>query len=74
VIAPPILNAALALGTNVILSWPALVPYAGFTLQQSGDLSAPTWTSVTNHVDTVGGTNQVTLQVTGSSFFRLIGP
>ena len=73
VISPPSLSAALA-DTNVVLSWPPLGAYAGFSLQQNSNLTTANWVSVTNTVGSTNGTNQVTVPVNDKNFFRLKGP
>ena len=73
VISPPSLSAALA-DTNVVLCWPALGAYAGFSLQQNSDLNTTNWTAVTNSVISTNGTDQVTVPVNDKNFFRLISP
>jgi hypothetical protein len=58
---------------NVLVSWPAASP--GYILQQSSDVSAKTWGSVTNLVTVTNGQNQTAVPVNGSNLFlRLLLP
>jgi hypothetical protein len=66
---------AVALGialTNnqAAISWPSTA--TGFALEATPSLSSPSWSAVTNPVVAVGGTNTVTVNITGSeSYYRL---
>ena len=57
-------------GTNVVIAWPTVT---GYTVQETGDLTAGNWINVTNQPGVVNGLNQVTLPVTGANtFYRLV--
>jgi hypothetical protein len=66
--AVPTLSIAIS-GGNAILTWTA--SGADFDLQQTSDLRAPTWITVTNVPMVINGQSQVTLPVTSRNFFRL---
>lgn len=60
-------------GSNVIVGWPA--SFSGFILQQSSDIQATSWASVTNEIEVVGQRNQVSMPaLEGRNFFRLSTP
>ena len=55
---------------NVVLTWPASA--SGFQLQQAGELGAgASWSPVTNTVAQSGDQLQVTLPISGNSYYRL---
>jgi hypothetical protein len=57
-------------GNDVVISWP--VTAIGFELEQTGNLSAPSWSGLGMSPTVVGDHFQMTLPATGSSkFFRL---
>ncbi len=58
--------------SNAIVSWPTTP--AGFILQQSSLLSANNWTTSTNSVSNVNGSNQISSPIIGNKFFRLLHP
>jgi hypothetical protein len=53
------------------ISWPAAA--AGYTLERTTQLAPPAaWTPVTNPVESVGGTNRITITSTESAaYYRL---
>jgi len=56
-------------GSDVVISWPNTGSY---TLQQSSDLVSGSWTTSGYAVNTVNGTNSITIpSPQGRSFFRL---
>jgi hypothetical protein len=55
---------------NVIVSWPVTVS-SNFSLQKNADLSTTNWAGFAYTVVTNGGSNTVTVPVTGNTFFRL---
>jgi len=60
-------------GGDVVLAWP--VTAIGFELEQTGNLSAPSWSGAGVTPTIVGDHYQVTLPAVGSSkFFRLHNP
>jgi len=63
-LAPPALTVALS-GKNVVITWPASA--AGYVLESSPSLSAPSWTTVPG----VSGTSATIPIGAGNSFFRL---
>ncbi|MCU0770666.1 MAG: alpha-amylase family glycosyl hydrolase [Verrucomicrobia bacterium] len=68
---PPTLSIQLVESGTGLLSWPA--SFSGFSLQQNPDLSAGSWTSVTNSVITTNGLNQVLVPAAnGNRYFRLV--
>lgn len=68
-IVPPVLNIVLV-SNDVLVSWSAT--YAGFGLQENGDLTNTNWMDVTNSVNVVGGGNQVLISSPdGNTFYRL---
>lgn len=69
----PILEIHPGAPDEIQLSWPESA--AGWTLEESPDLSAGSWTQSSRAVTTVGGTNQVVIPTTeGRRFFRLREP
>jgi hypothetical protein len=66
----PLLTIRLAPTNTAIVSWPS--PSTGFTLQQNGDLNAPTWVAAPQNV-TDNGTNKFIIvnPPTGNRFYRL---
>jgi len=61
----------LAGSNGVVLSWP--VSAASFGLEESSDLTASSWTPVTNAPTVTGQENQVTLaRAPGNRFYRLV--
>jgi sirohydrochlorin ferrochelatase len=67
----PALRLAAANG-SLKISWPASA--AGFALQSTPSLRAPTWSKVAAEVTTSGGTNAVVLPLSpaAASFYRLL--
>ena len=63
-LAPPALTVALS-GKNVVITWPASA--AGYVLESSPSLSAPSWTTVPG----VSGTSATVPIGAGNRFFRL---
>ena len=54
---------------NAFVSWPTV---SGYVLQTNTDLTTTNWGDYLGTVDTINGTNSVTLHKTdGSLFFRL---
>ena len=71
-IAQPALTTTIASGM-VTIGWPAGA--AGWTLQESPDLSPGSWINSTRPISIVGAQKQVTVSpLTGNYFFRLIHP
>ena len=69
---PVKLNLARA-GTNAVLSWP--VYPAGFVVEATTNLAAPTWSTNNFSATLTGSTNIVTLPMTNAAqFFRLQSP
>ena len=66
--APPELSIMLS-GANVVVSWPAST--TGFVLQQTSDLTQPTWTTFGITPLSANNQTQVILPVTDNMFFRL---
>lgn len=72
VVPPPKLSISLS-GANVILSWPTNA--VGYNLQQTAELSSPTWTNYVGIVNTSGTNKTVTVTTPASRlFFRLSNP
>jgi hypothetical protein len=66
----PVVN-TLHAGNNLVLSWPA-DGTAGFGLENTRSLIAPSWTAVTNGIAVSNGTYTITLPVgVASGFYRL---
>jgi uncharacterized repeat protein (TIGR03803 family) len=67
----PTLNIALS-GGQIVLSWPAWA--SDLVLQQTSDLSAGSWSTVTNSPVVLNQQNEVTLMPAagGNTFYRLI--
>lgn len=58
-------------GTNEVISWPSSV--AGYTLEESTNLTSANWTNVTNVINVVNGQNEVIMPVSsGNMFYRLV--
>jgi len=72
-VAPPPILALSQSGNQLQFSWP--VAAAGFSLQETGDLIASSWSSPANQVATiVGDQNVVTVPTpAGNRYYRLIG-
>ena len=67
----PQLRLGLASTNEIVFSWP--VAAAPFTLEESSDLTATDWTTVTNAPTVIGEENQVMLnRPSGSRFYRLL--
>jgi hypothetical protein len=68
---PPL---SISVATNqFVISWPAAD--TGFSLQQSSNLAATNWATLTNAVNVANGTNQVVVVPSNrQSFYRLIAP
>ncbi|MDB6021207.1 MAG: hypothetical protein JWQ04_1064 [Pedosphaera sp.] len=61
--------------TTAVLSWPSA--FTGFTPQQSANPASTNWVNVnttTFPITVIGGSNTVTLPVSGNQFFRLTHP
>ena len=69
----PLLTIRLPQTNTVVISWPS--PAAGFSLQQAGNLSTPTWTSPAENI-TDSGTNKFIIvnPPSGNRFYRLFKP
>ena len=70
-IAAPSLRIFATASNAVVVAWPSAA--TGFTLQQTTNLTSPTWTAVPTTPAVVGLENQVAAQLTNRGFFRLSG-
>ena len=67
----PELHLAVAGDNTIVLSWP--LSTAAFALQQSSDLTANGWATVTNVPSVIDQQNQITLSRTSATgFYRLV--
>ena len=69
----PLLTIRLTQTNTVVVSWRS--PAAGFSLQQAGNLSTPTWTSPAENI-TDSGTNKFIIvnSPSGNRYYRLFKP
>lgn len=69
----PRLSLATPQPHTLVMSW--LTNFSGYVLQQNSNLRTTNWTGVSNVVNIVGATNQITILTTnGPRFFRLKHP
>jgi hypothetical protein len=62
-----------ALGGSVVIAWP--VAATGFNLEQTGNLTVGSWTTVTNTPSMVGSNKVLTNKLTAvTTFYRLHKP
>jgi hypothetical protein len=69
----PVLNIARTGANSVLLFW--VFPSDGWNLQRNFNLATMNWVGVTNPVNVIDGSNEVTITpLTSNQFFRLVFP